>query len=70
MQIKINFACSNCLNIFDLETIDIRIDKEGELHFAPLPKCPHCGAVDEVVLSNFGLDQINYLLNRNEIRPL
>lgn len=70
MRIKINFACSNCLNIFDLETIDIRIDKERELHFTPIPVCDYCGATEEVVLSNFGLEQIDNLLFNNEIKPL
>lgn len=70
MHLKINFACSNCLNIFDIETIDIRIDREGELHFTPIPECPQCGATEEVVLSDFGLEQIDHLLFRNEIKPL
>ena len=70
MRIKINFACSNCLNIFDIETIDIRIDKQGELHFTPQPECTYCGAREEVVLSNFGLEQIATLLFRKEIEPL
>ena len=70
MRLKINFACSNCLNIFDIETIDIRIDKEGELHFTPIPESTYCGATEEVVLSNFGLEQIENLLFRNEILPL
>jgi hypothetical protein len=70
MRLKINFACGNCLNIFDIETIDISIDKHEELHFTPIPECPQCGATEEVVLSNFGLEQIDHLLFRNEIKPL
>jgi hypothetical protein len=70
MRLKINFACSNCLNIFDVETIDIRIDKQGELHFVPIPECTYCGATEEVVLSHFGLEQIDHLLFRKEIEPL
>lgn len=53
-----------------METIDIRIDKEGELHFTPIPECNFCGATEEVVLSNFGLEQIDNLLFNNEIKPL
>lgn len=68
MRLKINFACSNCLNIFDVETVDIHFDKERELHFTPEPECPQCGATEEVVLSNFGLEQIDHLILRNQIQ--
>jgi len=68
MRLKINFACSNCLNIFDVETEDIHFDKERELHFTPEPECPQCGASEEVVLSNYGLEQIDDMILRNQIR--
>jgi hypothetical protein len=68
MSIKINFACSNCLNIFDLDALDIHFDKEMELHFTPEPECPRCGATEEVVLSNYGLEQIDDMMFSNKIR--
>lgn len=64
---KINFACSNCLNIFDIDTIDIYFDQLRELHFIPAVECPLCGARDEVVLSNFGLIQIDHMILNNQI---
>jgi hypothetical protein len=68
MRLRINFACSNCLNIFDVETEDIHFDKVRELHFTPEPECPQCGATEEVVLSNYGLEQIDDMILRNQIR--
>jgi hypothetical protein len=67
MTMKINFACSNCLNIFDMDTVDIHFDKDRELHFTPEPECPQCGATEEVVLSNYGLEQIDHLIFSNKI---
>lgn len=68
MKLKINFACSNCLNIFDIEMEDIHFDKQRELHFTPEPECPRCGATDEVVLSDYGLEQIDGLIFSNQIK--
>jgi hypothetical protein len=68
MRQKINFACSNCLNIFDVEMLDIQFDSVRELLFTPIPECPFCGAVDEVVLSDFGLNQIDHMIFTNQIR--
>ena len=68
MKLKINFACSNCLNIFDIEMEDIHFDKQRELHFTPEPGCPRCGATEEVVLSNYGLEQIDDLIFSNRIK--
>jgi hypothetical protein len=68
MKKKINFACSNCLNIFDVETEDIHFDKVRELHFTPEPECPQCGATEEVVLSNYGLEQIDDMIFSNQIK--
>jgi hypothetical protein len=67
---KINFACTNCLEIFDVEMRDIQFDKTGELLFYPLPECTYCGATEEVVLSNVGLIQIDDLISRNEIKTI
>jgi hypothetical protein len=67
---KINFACTNCLEIFDVEMVDIQFDKTGELLFNPVPECSYCGATEEVVLSNVGMIQIDDLMFRNEIRTI
>ena len=67
---KINFACTNCLEIFDVEMIDIQFDKEQELLFNPIPECTYCGATEEVVLSNVGLIQIDHMILNNKIRTI
>lgn len=64
---KINFACTNCLEIFDAEMISIEFDQSGELVFNPVPECTFCGATEEVVLSNFGLQQIDLMTLHNKI---
>jgi hypothetical protein len=68
MNIKINFACENCLNIFDIDISDVHFDKLQELHFTPEPKCPRCWAVEEVFLSDFGLEQIDHMILLNQIK--
>ena len=65
---NINFACSNCLNIFDIEMKSIDFDKMQELLFDPEPKCPFCGATDEVFLSDYGLEQIDDMILSNQIK--
>jgi hypothetical protein len=67
---KINFACTNCLEIFDVDLVDIQFDKKGELLFNPVPECTFCGATEEVVLSNIGLIQIDHLMLNNKIRTI
>lgn len=67
---KINFACTNCLEIFDVDMVDIQFDKTGELLFNPVPECTFCGATEEVVLSNVGLIQIDHLMLNNKIRTI
>ena len=64
---KINFACTNCLEVFDVDMISIHFDKSGELLFNPVPECIFCGATEEVVLSNFGLQQIDLMILHNKI---
>jgi len=64
---KINFACTNCLEVFDVDMISIHFDKSGELLFNPVPECTFCGATEEVVLSNFGLHQIDLMILHNKI---
>jgi hypothetical protein len=67
---KINFACTNCLEIFDVDMVDIQFDKTGELFFNPIPECTFCGATEEVVLSNVGLVQIDHLILNNKIMTI
>jgi len=67
---KINFACTNCLEIFDIDMVDIQFDKTGELLFNPIPECTFCGATEEVVLSNIGLIQIDHLMLNNKIQTI
>lgn len=50
-----------------MDTVDIHFDKDRELHFTPEPECPQCGATEEVVLSNYGLEQIDHLIFSNKI---
>lgn len=64
---KINFACTNCLNIFDVDMASIEFDNTRELVFNPIPECPECGATEEIVLSNFGLQQIDLMILHNKI---
>jgi len=67
---KINFACANCLEIFDVDMIDIQFDKTRELLFNPIPECTFCGATEEVVLSNIGLIQIDTMILNNKIKTI
>ena len=67
---KINFACTNCLEIFDADMIAIDFDQEGELLFNPLPECTFCGATEEVVLSDIGLIQIDHMILNNQIKTV
>ena len=68
MKIKIEFACSNCLNIFEVEIKDVYFDEVRELHFTPEPECTYCGGTEDVVFSHYGEDQINNMIFRNQIR--
>jgi hypothetical protein len=47
--------------------VSIEFDKTGELVFNPIPECDFCGATEEVVLSNFGLQQIDLMILHNKI---
>jgi len=67
---KINFACSNCLEIFDVDMISIEFDQDGELLFNPLPECTFCGATEEVYLSNIGQMQIDHMIMSNQIKKI
>ncbi len=67
---KINFACSNCLNIFNVDMLSIEFDQFGDLLFNPLPECPRCGAYKEITLSNSGQEQIEDMMFNNEIKTV
>lgn len=64
---KFQFGCLNCLNIFDLEMNSVQFDNTRELVFNPEPECPECGATEEIVLSDFGLQQIDLMILHNKI---
>jgi hypothetical protein len=68
MKKKINFACSNCLTIFDVEMENIQFDKHRELIFTPEPECTFCGSIEDVVLSDYGLEQIDHMIFSNQIK--
>jgi len=67
---KINFACTNCLEIFDVDMISIEFDQDRELLFNPIPECTFCGATEEVVLSNIGIMQIDQMIFLNQIKTV
>jgi len=67
---KIGFMCTNCLNVYDVEITNIQFDKTRELVFTPEPECPQCGATEEVVLTDFGLEQIDHLIFTNQIKTM
>jgi len=67
---KINFACSNCLEIFDVDMISIEFDQQSELLFNPIPECTFCGATEEVYLSNIGQMQIDHMILSNQIKKV
>lgn len=65
---SIEFSCGNCLNIFTFAYSDIYLKKSGDIEFVPLPECPRCGAVEELVFTNYGQEKIEDMLLRNQIR--
>lgn len=67
---KINFACENCLEIFNVDMIAIEFDQYGDLLFNPLPECPFCGATEEIFLSNSGQEQIEDMMFHNQIKTV
>ena len=67
---KINFACTNCLTIFDVDMISIEFDQDRELLFNPVLECTFCGATEEVVLSNIGLIQIDHMILQGQIKTV
>jgi hypothetical protein len=65
---KINFACSNCMEIFDVDMISIEYDQQNDLLFNPIPECTFCGATEEVYLSNKGQMQIEKMMMLKQIK--
>jgi len=65
---KINFACSNCMEIFDVDMISIEYDQKNDLLFNPIPECTFCGATEEVYLSNKGQMQIEKMMMLKQIK--
>ena len=68
MTKKIEFACGNCLTIFEVEITDVYFDHARELHFTPEPECTFCGGTEDVVFSDYGAEVIDDMILRNEIR--
>jgi len=62
--------CLNCLEIFDKDLKNIQFDKTRELVFTPEPECPRCGATQEVVLTDHGLEQIDHMIFKNQIKTI
>lgn len=46
----------------------IHFDSQRELLFNPEPECPGCGTTEEVVLSDYGLEQIDHLIFSDQIK--
>ena len=62
--------CTNCLNVYDVEMTNIQFDRSQELVFTPEPECPLCGATEEVVLTDHGLEQIDHLIFSGKIKTI
>jgi len=65
---SIEFACSNCLNMFDFEYEDICFDKTKDLRFTPEPMCPQCGSTDDIVFSDYGQEKIEDMILYRQIK--
>ena len=70
MKTTIYFECENCLNSFSVNMKSINFDSTRELIFNPEPECPRCGATQEIVLSDYGLEQIDHLIFSNKIKTI
>lgn len=70
METEIFFECSNCLNSFSIKMQSINFDSSRELIFNPEPVCPRCGAIEEIVLSDYGLEQIDNMIFSNKIKTI
>lgn len=67
-QKAIEFSCRNCLNMFTFEYSGICFDKNDDIQFTPEPACPGCGATEELTFSNYGQEEIENMIFRNEIK--
>lgn len=70
MKATIYFECLNCLNSFTVDMKSIQFDSTRELVFTPEPECPRCGATEEIVLSDYGLEQIDNMIFSNKIKTI
>jgi hypothetical protein len=65
---NIEFACSNCLNMFTFVYSYICLKQNGDIEFTPEPECPRCGATEELIFSDYGQEKIEAMLFRNQIK--
>ena len=65
---SIEFLCRNCLNLFTFKYSALCFDKQDDLQFSPEPECPRCGATEELTFSNYGQEQIENMIFKNEIK--
>ncbi len=65
---SVEFACRNCLNMFDFEYEDICFDKSQDLRFTPEPECPQCGSTDEIVFSDHGQEKVEDMMLYRQIK--
>ena len=68
LENDVEFSCGNCLNIFTFVYSDIYLKDSGDIEFVPEPRCPRCGATEELVFSDYGQEKIEDKLFRGEIR--
>jgi hypothetical protein len=65
---EVEFSCGNCLNIFTFVYRDIYLKESGDIEFEPGPICPHCGAMEELVFTDYGQEKIEDMLFSGLIR--
>lgn len=66
----VEFSCGNCLNIFTFVYRDIQLKESGDIEFEPEPTCPHCGATEELVFTDYGQEKIEDMLFSGLIRKV
>jgi len=65
---EIEFSCGNCLEIFNFTYQDVFLKRTGDIEFVPEPECPRCGAIEELVFSHSGQEEIELMLTLGQIR--
>ena len=65
---EIEFSCRNCLNLFIFSYTDICLNSQGDIQFTPEPKCPRCGATEELIFTDYGQEKIENMLFNNQIK--